>query len=140
MSGTIPLSVNGMSSAGHSRLKMPFWPCRLANLSPIVGFRGTLSVMHTHLKFPVPVSLLQTLILSTTQTSLFLENGKEMKIITLKAYSKLGDDLYSAPHYPFKTFFFRTLLSMKIPKELIKQTSRNLYISFQELVLQTVVE
>mmetsp|Transcript_21852 Transcript_21852/g.62188 ORF Transcript_21852/g.62188 Transcript_21852/m.62188 type:complete len:208 (-) Transcript_21852:1120-1743(-) len=39
MSGTRPDSVNGMSSCGHSRLRMPFCPCRDENLSPTMGLR-----------------------------------------------------------------------------------------------------
>lgn len=39
MSGVIPLSVNGMSSKGNIKLQIPFCPCLLANLSPIIGLR-----------------------------------------------------------------------------------------------------
>jgi hypothetical protein len=55
MSGVMPLSLKGMFSTGHfwlqttkdametmqqslPHLQMPFWPWRLANLSPMMGF------------------------------------------------------------------------------------------------------
>ena len=38
-SGCIPLSVNGMSTAGHFCEQTPFCPCRDENLSPITGAR-----------------------------------------------------------------------------------------------------
>ena len=40
MSGVMPDSVKGMSSAGHSRKSStPFWPWRDENLSPGMGLR-----------------------------------------------------------------------------------------------------
>lgn len=44
-SGCIPLSLNGMSIAGHFWEQTPFCPCRDENLSPITGERGILSVI-----------------------------------------------------------------------------------------------
>lgn len=38
ISGVIPLSVKGISSVGHRWLQIPFWPWRLENLSPMMGF------------------------------------------------------------------------------------------------------
>ena len=35
----IDVSVKGMFSWGHSTEQMPFCPCRLANLSPMIGSR-----------------------------------------------------------------------------------------------------
>jgi hypothetical protein len=44
ISGTIPVSVKGMSSCGQITDKTPFWPWRELNLSPITGFLGYLIV------------------------------------------------------------------------------------------------
>ena len=44
-SGWIPLSLNGMSTAGHFCEHTPFWPCREENLSPMTGERVIRSVM-----------------------------------------------------------------------------------------------
>ena len=44
-SGWIPLSLNGMSMAGHFCEHTPFWPCREENLSPMTGERVIRSVM-----------------------------------------------------------------------------------------------
>ena len=50
MSGIIPVSEKGMSSAGHSRDMTPFWPWRDENLSPGIGLRlmRSLSVAFSH--------------------------------------------------------------------------------------------
>jgi hypothetical protein len=51
---TIPLSVNGMSLAGHKTEQTPFWPLLVANLSPTIGFRLYLKRMET---FPLSTYL-----------------------------------------------------------------------------------
>ena len=38
-SGTMPWMLYGMSSCRKVTPQVPFWPCRLANLSPICGMR-----------------------------------------------------------------------------------------------------
>lgn len=47
-SGRIPVTPEkGMSISGHNWEQTPFWPCRLLNLSPIIGFLGCRNRMFT---------------------------------------------------------------------------------------------
>jgi hypothetical protein len=45
ISGCMPDSENGISTAGHFCEHTPFWPCLEENLSPIIGARAIRSLI-----------------------------------------------------------------------------------------------
>lgn len=57
-SGCMPLSVKGISTAGHFCEQTPFCPCRDENLSPMTGARGMRNVIWIFCSSVPPRSLL----------------------------------------------------------------------------------
>lgn len=55
-SGTIPVSVKGISTYGQRTLRTPFCPCLELNLSPIIGFLGYLTLYSTFKSLKLPLS------------------------------------------------------------------------------------